>query len=148
MHILFKKLDERAKLPTRSRTSDAGLDLYAIEDQWLWGVEFGTGTKPVWVRTGLAMELLDIPGLSLFGKIHDRSSMAGRGITVAGGVIDVEYRGEILVCLLNHGKPYRILEGDKIAQLIIHVHIPAEPLEVTDLSDTSRGINGFGSTGR
>jgi len=144
--------------------SDLGYDLYAIEDVLL---EPGVPTK---VRTGIAVE-----GMTGFGFIlGDRSSMASRGITYAGGRIDAGYRGEILVCLVNVNQPeirlqcernetgsitdvvlirsdasYRIRKGDKIAQMSpLAVMTGGEVVAVEELSASDREARGFGSTGR
>lgn len=142
-----KKLVSSAKLPARNNPNDAGLDLYALEDI---SIDYGTIAK---VKTGIAVELP--PGT--VGLILDRSSMGSKGIKVFGGVIDSDYRGDIMVVLRNigtklllDGEPlaYEIKAGDKIAQLVILPILLPIPYEVSELTDTARGINGFGSSGQ
>lgn len=137
----FKKLDDRAILPTRSNPTDAGLDLYAVSDDWIYPKSVTS------VRTGIAVA---IP-TGYVGLVHPRSGLAFKhGITVvnAPGTIDSDYRGEIRVALTTlTDRSYRITAGDRIAQLVIQkIELPA-PTWVDELSDTERGIGGFGSTG-
>lgn len=143
-----KLLDPKAKVPTVEHPgSDLGYDLYALEDASL---PRGYAAK---VRTGIAIEFDDMYG----GIIKDRSSMAAKGITVSGGVIDGGYRGEIIVLLTYNGQweyPYdvfRISAGDKIAQLVLQkVHTFQDTIPVVEEFDniTPRGHKGFGSSGR
>jgi dUTP pyrophosphatase len=141
-----KRVAPNAKLPVRNNPNDAGLDLYALEKV---EVDFGVVVK---VKTGIAIELP--PGT--VGLILDRSSIGSKGIKVFGGVIDSDYRGEILVVLGrvatnwddNIFEPYTINEGDKIAQLVVLPILLPIPYEVSELTDTSRGVNGFGSSGQ
>jgi dUTP pyrophosphatase len=141
-----KLLNPRAKVPTvKHPGSDLGYDLYALEELYL-----RTG-YPTAVRTGIAIEFNQFWG----GIIKDRSSMALKGITVSGGVIDSGYRGEIIVILTYQGQidnPYdswRILAGDKVAQIVLQRTNTREPIEVVnELSESDRGEKGFGSSGR
>jgi dUTP pyrophosphatase len=144
-NMKVKLLDSRAKAPTVEHPgSDLGYDLYAIED---FHLQVGIPAK---IRTGIAIEFNPFWG----GVIKDRSSMAAKGITVSGGVIDSGYRGEIMVILtLNYkeNKCYSsfIYPGDKIAQLILHPANTIYPFEVVEeLNESERGEKGFGSTGR
>lgn len=153
MNLSFKRLSEKAILPTRGHDGDAGLDLYLTEDVV---VESGKVTV---APTGLAVE---IP-YGYVGLVHPRSGLAFKhGITVvnAPGTIDAAYRGEIkvaltTVCWRNYdnereltGEYIRLEAGDRIAQLVVQrVELPF-PIEVDELSDTTRGTGGFGSTGR
>jgi dUTP pyrophosphatase len=144
--------------------SDLGFDLYAIEDTVL------PPGVPVKVRTGIAVE--GPPGFGFV--LGDRSSMAARGVTYAGGRIDAGYRGEILVCLINVNQPLHsiqcirdgrgavthvellrsdasiaIRKGDKIAQMSPLEVRTAMPIVVVDeLTESARGTKGFGSSGR
>lgn len=148
----IKKLHENAKLPTRANPTDAGYDLYSVEDVFI-----PLGQTRI-VKTGIAIEL-DPSDKLKFLKIEDRSSMAAKGLRTGAGVVDVAYRGEIGVVIHNltakdYRDPvlfeagYRIQAGDKIAQGIIHT-IEVEPVEWADqISTTDRGQGGFGSTGR
>ncbi len=141
MKVAIQKLDDRAVVPTYGSEFSAGADLYAIEDAV---VEAG---ETVLVHTGLAMEIPQGYG----GFIYARSGLASKkGLAPANkvGVIDADYRGEIMVALYNHSKESRtVLAGERIAQLVIAPFLKAE-FEVTEsLSDTLRGSGGFGSTG-
>ncbi len=142
--VAVKKLDERASLPTYGSEYSAGADLYALLDGELV-IEAGE-TKLV--RTGLAMEIPE----GYAGLIYARSGLASkRGLAPANkvGVVDADYRGEVMVALHNHSASAQtITHGERIAQLVIAPFLKAtfEASEV--LSDTVRGEGGFGSTGR
>lgn len=140
--LKFKKLDERAKLPSYATPEAAGMDVTALDDLW---VGPGAWMK---VHTGLAVEIP--PGWEL--QVRGRSGLALKsGILVlnAPGTIDSDYRGEIGVALYNVGPvPVEIFAGDRIAQLVLARAPQAEIVEVSDLSESSRGEKGFGSTGR
>ena len=142
--IRVKKLNERAMLPTYGSAEAAGADLYACLDA---DVTIAPG-ETVFVPTGLAMEVpKDCAGL-----IYARSSLGSkRGLAPANkvGVIDSDYRGQILVALHNHGQvPQTISYGERIAQLIIAPVFTPGFLEAAELDDTQRGAGGFGSTGK
>lgn len=142
--IRVKKLRDGAKLPTYGSSEAAGADLYACISEPA-SVEPG---KTVFVPTGIAIEVPQ----HCAGLIYARSGLAcKKGLAPANkvGVIDSDYRGEVIVALHNHGVQAQIVQnGDRIAQLVITpVFQPA--YEVTeDLSDTTRGEGGFGSTGK
>lgn len=142
MKISVQKLDERAVLPTYGSEFSAGADLYAIES-----VTIAPG-KTTLVHTGLAMEIPCGYG----GFIYARSGLASKkGLAPANkvGVIDSDYRGEIMVALLNHSDESRTVSaGERIAQLVIAPFLKAEFQETEALSDTVRGTGGFGSTGQ
>ncbi len=140
LEIKVKKIREDAKMPSYAHPGDAGMDLYSIESYIIPPHE-----KKI-VQTGISMEIPE----GYFGSIRDRSGLAAKyGIHALGGVIDSGYRGEIGVILINLGKErFEIKKGDKIAQLLIQKIESPKILEVTDLSETSRGVGGFGSTGR
>ena len=142
MQIKIKKLDQNASLPNYARAWDAGADLTAIES-----VTIPAGGTAI-VGTGIAVE---IPP-EYVGLVHPRSGMAAKyGVTVlnAPGTIDAGYRGEIKVILINHGKEaYQVAKWDKIAQLVIQEVVEAHFVETDELSDSSRYIDGFGSTGK
>jgi dUTP pyrophosphatase len=139
MRLRVKKLVPEAKMPTRAREADAGLDLYSMESCVIAPMERLT------VRTGIAME---IP-IGYAGLVWDKSGLAAKaGIKTMGGVIDAGYRGEIQVILANLGhETHAVAVGEKIAQMLIQKVelLPVE--EVSDLSDSERGDGGFGSTG-
>ena len=141
--VAVKKLDKNAKLPTYGSDYSAGADLYAC-------IEKDIEIKPnetVFVHTGLAFE---IPA-GLVGLVYARSGLAcKKGLAPANkvGVIDSDYRGEVMVALHNHSKvPQTVAAGERVAQLVITPYIPAEFVETEELSDTVRGVGGFGSTG-
>jgi dUTP pyrophosphatase len=136
------KLSPGSEAPTYSREGDAGLDLRALE----------SGNIPVGqiklVGTGLFLELP--PGFE--AQIRPRSGLAlNHGITVlnAPGTIDSNYRGEVGVILINHGKyTYNYKKGEKIAQMVISRFETVSFEVVQDLSETVRGQKGFGSSGK
>jgi dUTP pyrophosphatase len=137
------KLSDGAHLPTRANEGDAGLDLYAAEPATLAPGERAS------VGTGIAIEVP--PGHA--GLVLPRSGLAARhGIALANapGLIDAGYRGEVRVLLLNTDRdaPFEIAPGDRIAQLLLTPFLEAEPAEVAELGVTTRGENGFGSSGR
>lgn len=138
-----KKLNEKAILPTYGSEFSAGADLYALTDE---NVAVNPG-ETVLVHTGLAME---IP-VGYGGFIYARSGLATKkGLAPANkvGVIDADYRGEIMVALHNHSeKPAVIENGERIAQLVIAPFYKVEFELADELSDTARGSGGFGSTG-
>lgn len=144
MKVNVKRLDSRAKLPAFSSSAAAGADLFAILDADLLIAPGET----VLVHTGLAMEIPE----GFVGLIYARSGLASkRGLAPANkvGVIDADYRGEIMVALHNHSLAEQtIANGERIAQMVISQVPVIEYDEVTELSDTIRGDGGFGSTGR
>jgi dUTP pyrophosphatase len=163
--LRVKLLEPEAKAPTVAHPgSDLGFDLYALENVVL---EPGVMTR---VRTGIAVEGPEGYGFVL----GDRSSMAARGVTYAGGRIDAGYRGEILVCLVNVNQPVYTVAEDRDASgalrgvtlvksdVTVHLHkgdkiVQMTPLRastqwpvavVESLAETRRGERGFGSSGR
>lgn len=143
MDINIKLLNEFAKAPTRGSAAAAGYDLYAATDSNIWIYPHET----VMIGTGIAVEL---PTMT-FGGIYARSGLATKqGLRPANcvGVIDADYRGEIIVALHNDtSKAQRVEAGDRIAQLIIQPYFNVDLDIVDELSDTERGNKGFGSTG-
>lgn len=142
--LRVQRLHPKAKFPTVSHAGeDLGYDIYALEGFFL---REGTVAR---IPTGIALELEGFGFL-----LRDRSSLALQGVTVSGGVIDSGYRGEIFVNLTWHsgefqGGQFKIEAGQKIAQLIPvrpETHFPI--VEVERLSESLRGDNGYGSTGR
>ncbi len=142
--IAVKKLDERAILPTYGSPYAAGADLYALTDG---EVTVQPGETKL-IRTGLAMEIPE----GYAGLIYARSGLASkRGLAPANkvGVVDADYRGEVMVALHNHSlQPQTIDDGERIAQLVVAPFLKAEFDEAEELSDTVRGAGGFGSTGK
>ena len=141
MNVPVKKLNEQARLPVYSSPYAAGADLYACE-----GVAIAPG-ETQFVHTGIAVEL----PLGTVGLVYARSGLACKQDLAPAnkvGVIDCDYRGEIMVALHNHGKVERRVEqGDRVAQLVIAPYYVAQFSEAGELSATVRGEGGFGSTG-
>ena len=143
MRVRIKKINENAIIPTYGTEYSAGADLYAL-------LESKIEIKPhetVFVHTGISVEIPE----GYCGLIFARSSMgAKRGLAPANkvGVIDADYRGEIMVTLHNHSEITQTVEpGERIAQLAIVPFLKAEFEVAEELSDTTRGAGGFGSTG-
>ena len=143
-NIAVKKLDERAVLPTYGSEFAAGADLYALCEE---EVVFAPQETKL-IRTGLAMEIPE----GYAGLIYARSGLASkRGLAPANkvGVVDADYRGEVMVALHNHSAvEQKISAGERIAQLVVAPFLKVEFTLTDELSDTVRGEGGFGSTGR
>lgn len=141
--VKIKKLDERAIIPSYGSAYAAGFDLYAILNEDITIKSHETFL----VKTGLSME---IP-VGYAGMIFARSGLATKkGLAPANkvGVVDSDYRGEVMVALHNHSNENQtISHGERIAQMVIMPFYKAEFIEVEELSDTERGAGGFGSTG-
>lgn len=141
--VAVKLLDPRAKMPTYGSVDAAGADLYAVTD----GPVTVAPGETVLIHTGLA---LAIPQ-GFVGLVYARSGLATKqGLAPANkvGVIDADYRGELMVALHNHGSESRTVEhGDRIAQLVITPYLTAQFVQQEQLDDTVRGEGGFGSTG-
>jgi len=162
MQIKFKKLIPEAKLPVRGKPGDAAFDIYSAED-----FDLRPGETRL-VSTGL--QLADMPttmgknGPGVFLQIEGRSGLASKGIFPLGGIIDATYRGEIKV-ILHNGNPWHPVElnpqgsmnniepvkfkvGDRIAQLLVRlIATDVNMVESEEVTETVRGISGFGSTG-
>lgn len=125
----------------KAKTSgSAGLDLYITEDAII------TPNQPELVPTGLKVS---IPS-GYFGMVCVRSSLGLKGLGLANqvGIIDSDYRGEILLALQSQtGQVMALQKGERVAQLIVVSHLPVEYVEVDSLEETLRGSGGFGSTG-
>lgn len=143
MKINVKKVRESAKLPTYGSQYAAGADLYACTEGEIEIAPHSTAMIP----TGIALEL----PVGYAGFIYARSGLASkRGLAPANkvGVVDCDYRGEVIVALHNHGESaQKIAAGERIAQLVVAPYITADFEEVDELSSTERGAGGFGSTG-
>lgn len=141
--VRYTKLDARAQVPTYGTSFAAGADLRAICDAPVV-IEPG---KTVLMHTGIAMEIPE----GMVGLIYARSGLASkRGLAPANcvGVVDSDYRGEIMVALHNHSQEAQTIEhGERIAQMVIAPYIFANYVETESLTDTDRGEGGFGSTG-
>ncbi len=144
MIINFKKLDDKAMTPSYGTVFSAGADLYACLDE---PVTINPGEAAV-IHTGLAME---IP-VGFGGFIYARSGLATKqGLAPSNkvGVIDADYRGEMLVSLYNQSKsPQTVNHGERIAQMVIAPFAAASFNCVEELEETGRGAGGFGSTGK
>ena len=141
--IAVKKLNKNAVLPTYGSDFSAGADLYAVTDE---PIEILPNQTKL-VGTGLAMEIPE----GYAGLIYARSGLASkRGLAPANkvGVVDADYRGEIMVALHNHSDKVQTVEPkERIAQLVVTPFLKAEYYETETLTDTTRGAGGFGSTG-
>ena len=141
-NVKIKKLNENATIPTYGSPYSAGADLYSAMDE----VTIAPHTT-VLIKTGLALEL----PVGFAGLIYARSGLATkRGLAPANkvGVIDCDYRGEVMVALHNHtDEPKTVEDGERVAQLVIAPYVTAEFVECCELGDTVRGEGGFGSTG-
>jgi dUTP pyrophosphatase len=137
--LRFAKLSEHAKAPTKGSQDAAGYDLYSAED-----VSIDARGKAL-VKTDIQIEVPE----GCYGRVAPRSGLAVKNfIDVGAGVIDRDYRGNVCVCLYNHGpQPFEVKKGDRIAQLICETIAYPVIEEVQALGDTVRGAGGFGSTG-
>ena len=142
--VCVKLLDPRAKLPAYGSADAAGADLYALTGGPVEIAPSGTALIP----TGIAVA---VPR-GYVGLVYARSGLAcKRGLAPANkvGVIDADYRGEVMVYLHNHGvQPQVIEDGDRVAQLVITPCLTAAFEPVDELDETRRGSGGFGSTGK
>ena len=143
MKVRIKKLDESAVTPTYGTEYSAGADLYMLGGE---SIVIGAHSTKL-LHTGISAEIPE----GYCGLIFARSGLASkRGLAPANkvGVIDADYRGEIMVALHNHTDSDATVEGgERIAQLAIVPFLKAEFEEADELSDTVRGEGGFGSTG-
>lgn len=146
MNIRTKRLSNNARIPTQGSKYAAGYDLYACMDQCYEAVIYPHETFRV--GTGIAMAIPE----GYFGAIFARSGLATKqGLRPANcvGVVDSDYRGEIVVALHNDSNdPQTCCNGDRIAQLVILPYLPATFVEYDKLDETERGTGGFGHTGR
>ncbi len=144
MKINIKKLSDTAKLPERGSAYAAGYDLFADLKE---AVEIAP-KQTLMINTGVAMEIPE----GYWGGIFARSGLSSKeGLRPANcvGVVDADYRGPICVALHNDSEVVRtVVPGQKVAQLVVVPFLTVEFEEVTELSDTVRGVSGFGSTGK
>ena len=144
MKVNIKKLKENAILPTYGSSAAAGADLYACNEEKI----IIPAHKTVLVPTGLSMEIPE----GYAGLIYARSGIATkRGLAPANkvGVVDSDYRGEVMVALHNHSETDAEIDvNERIAQLVIAPFLKVEFNETEELTDTQRGEGGFGSTGK
>ena len=141
MKLLVQKIEEDAIVPYKAHKEDAGMDLFSIEDKTLKPMERKL------IHTGIKIELPK----NTEAQIRPRSGLALKnGITVLNtpGTIDEGYRGEIGIILINLSKEeFRVEKGMKIAQMVIKPIININVEVTRELSESSRGEDGFGSTG-
>lgn len=145
INIKIKKLYEDTKLPTRADEGSAGMDLYAhLNDDYMRVIKPHTTEM---ISVGFAMETPN----NTYGAIFARSGLASKkGLRPSNGVgvVDSTYRGEVFVALHNDTDiPQQIMNGDRIAQMIIMEYPTVGIIETDTLSETERGMNGFGSSG-
>ncbi len=142
--VKIKRLNPEAVVPTYGSEYSAGADLYACEEE---AVTINPGETRL-IHTGISAEIPE----GFAGLIYARSGLATKkGLAPANkvGVVDADYRGEIMVALYNQSAAAQTVEkGERVAQLVITPFLKAEFLEADELSDTVRGAGGFGSTGR
>ncbi len=140
MKLKIKKVDPRAKLPVFAHPYDAGMDLFALED-----VRINPG-EIARIRSGVAMEIPE----GYVGLCWDKSGLSMKnGIKVLAGVVDSGFRGELVMGVINLGKEaYTFERGHKVMQMLVQKVEHPEIVEADELSDTSRGEGGFGSTGK
>lgn len=142
-NVAIKKLHKDAVIPTYGSRYAAGADLYACIEA---PITFAPG-ETILVHTGIAMEIPE----GFAGLIYARSGLASKkGLAPANkvGVVDADYRGEIMVALHNHSNNSVSIEPkERIAQLVITPYLTAQFTETDTLSNTIRGTGGFGSTG-
>lgn len=139
--VKFLKINDDAIIPTYGTLFSAGADLYSVEE-----VKIDAGDTKI-IHTGIILEIPEGYG----GFVFARSSLASkRGLAPANkvGVIDSDYRGEIMVSLHNHSNESQVVEkGERVAQIVFMPYAMANFIQTEDLSKTERGEGGFGSTG-
>lgn len=141
MELRIKRMHDDAKMPLQARAGDAGMDLFSVEEQVI--------PAKAWrlVKTGLQIEL----PAGTEGQVRPRSGLALKhGITVLNspGTIDEGYRGEVGVVLINHSDvDFTIEKHMRIAQLVVQLVPQVTLVEVSDVTETERGAQGFGSSG-
>ncbi len=144
MRVNIKKLHENAIVPTYGTEFSAGADLYACMEE---AVTILPG-KTEMIHTGIAME---VP-VGYAGLVYARSGLAcKKGLAPANkvGVVDADYRGEIMIALHNHSdEPVTVEPKERVAQMVIAPFLAVDYQVVDELTDTVRGEGGFGSTGR
>lgn len=134
-----KLLRPNAKIPVRQREGDACFDIYACDDEWI-----SPGTVAA-IDCGFACEIPS--GYKIM--INGRSGLAKKGIFCHVGTVDENYKGEIGTILVNlSGESYKVTAGDRVGQISLQKVIPTELNKVDVLSESNRGTQGFGSSGR
>lgn len=144
IQVKIKKLNKNAKMPTYGTEFAAGADLYALLEE---PIEIKPN-ETKFISTGMSFE---IPSGTV-ALIFARSGLSCKqGLAPANkvGVVDSDYRGEVMVALHNHSTEVRVVEnGDRVAQVMFAPYLKGEFEEVDDLEKSSRGEKGFGSTGK
>lgn len=140
MKLKVKKIDPEAKLPSYAHPYDAGMDWFALEEV---KVKPGEIAK---IRSGIAMEIPE----EYVGLCWDKSGLSMKnGIKVLAGVVDASFRGEFIMGVINLGKEeYTFEKGHKVLQMLIQPVETLDIIEAEELSESSRGEGGFGSTGK
>jgi dUTP pyrophosphatase len=144
MHVNFHKRSETAIVPSMATQDSIGYDLHSDQE-----VEIAPGTRSL-VGSGLSIWFASPGPFKSYARIAPRSGLALRGIDVAAGVCDADYRGEYKVILVNNSKEvFRVKRGDRIAQLIFELVTPVQFVEssLAASEETGRAEGGFGSTG-
>ena len=145
--LYVDKIVKNAKLPEKAHNSDAGYDIFSVEK-----VAIPAKQRAI-IHTGIKLETdvskLIIPPVTMYWRIAPRSGLACKhGIDVLAGVVDINYRGEIMVCLFNSSdEEYTVAAGDKIAQMIPTIALTMQVQEAKISDKTDRGSKGFGSSG-
>lgn len=143
MNVKVKLLKENAKLPTRGSAAAAGYDIYACIDENV--VIWPHDTEKI--GTGLAMAIPDKTYLAIFAR-SGLATKAGLRPANCTGIVDSDYRGEIIVALHNDGTEPQVIEpGERIAQIVLHSYNEMDFEKTEELDETNRGEGGFGSTG-
>jgi dUTP pyrophosphatase len=144
--VKFRKIHQDAKLPFYATPGAAGADLCAVVDDGAKAYQINPGA---WTLISCGFEIEIEPGYEV--QVRPRSGLALRhGVTVLNspGTIDSDYRGEMMVMLVNNGnEPFFVNSGDRIAQMVVAPVVNAAFMQVDVLSETDRGAGGFGSTG-
>lgn len=137
--LRFVRLSDAATAPTKGSVGAAGFDLFAAQEMSI------LPGKRAAVKTDIQVGL----PVGCYGRVAPRSGLAAKCcVDVGAGVIDADYRGNVMVLLLNFGsEAFHVKIGDRIAQLILEKIAAVDAFEVPSLDDTVRGIGGFGSTG-
>jgi dUTP pyrophosphatase len=141
MELLIRKLRPGARVPVRATDGATGFDLHACLDAPL-----RLTRAPQLVPTGIALEF----PRGFDAQVRPRSGLSSKGVGVAFGTVDADYRGQLLVTMWTFGdaETYELRHDDRIAQLVVVALTPVDVVEVSELSETPRGDGGHGSTGR
>ena len=138
INVKFKKLDPSAIPFAYTRKGDACMDMYALNDDIIY--PHSTGIVP----TGIVVEVPE----GYEGIVRGRSGLNSRGMKVATGTIDETYRGDVGIIITNHTDAQFIIEkGMRLAQFTVKPVHRVQLVELTELTDTERGVNGYGSSG-